>query len=101
MFRHFLYEYHLKISKSNRNFGRTRWGVSLIPAVFSGNNVNENERRRGVSINSPLAREHFERRRLAWRDSDEARAVISHRVGVLKENKDGGRVITVPQLNEH
>ena len=38
---------------------------------------------------------------VAWRDSDEARAVISHRVGVLKENKDGGRVITVPQLNEH
>ena len=96
MFRLFLHEYHLKISKSNRNYGRTRWGVSLIPAVFSGNNVNENERRRDVSINSPLAREHFE-----WRDSDEARAVISHRVGVLKENKDGGRVITVPQLNEH
>ena len=73
----------------------------LFLQFFSGNNVNENERRRGVSINSPLAREHFERRRLAWRDSDEARAVISHRVGVLKENKDGGRVITVPQLNEH
>ena len=55
-----------------------------------------------MSINSPLARERTSSVVAASRDSEEARAVISHKVGggggVLKENKDGnyGRALSLP-----
>ena len=76
-----------------------------LSKIFSGNNVNENGRRwRGGVVCQLIVHWHVSISSVvvSSRDSEEARAVISHKVGggggVLKENKDGnyGCALSLP-----